>query len=68
MKEGAARVKGRLPPVLVRCPACGLHLYPQASTCPHCKGNLAVLGRKQLKAINKAEEALSNLARIFGRA
>lgn len=63
-----ARVKGRLPPQLVRCPGCGLHLYPQASSCPHCKGNLAVLSRKQLKAIKKAEAALANLSRIFGRA
>ena len=59
-------MKGRLPPQLVRCPGCGLHLYPQASTCPHCKGELAVLGRKQLKAIKKAEAALARLSKVFG--
>lgn len=59
-------MRGRLPPQLVRCPACGLHLYPQAATCPHCKGNLAALGKKQLKAIKKAEAALARLSKVFG--
>lgn len=63
----SARVKGRLPPTLVRCPACGLHLYPQAFTCPHCKGDLATLSRQQLKSIRKAEAALKKLSEIFGR-
>ena len=65
MKEPAARVKGRLPPALVRCPGCSLHIYPLASSCPHCKGDLAALGRKQLKAVKKAEAALSKLSKIF---
>lgn len=62
-----ARVKGRLPPQLVRCPGCGLHLYPQASTCPHCKGNLAVLGRKQRAAIKKAQAAVARLSALLDR-
>ena len=66
--KGSARVKGRLPPTLVRCPGCGLHLYPQARTCPHCRGDLAVLNRAQLKAMKKVETALAQLSKIFDRA
>ena len=67
MKQ-SARVKGRLPPALVRCPGCGQHLYPQALTCPHCKGDLQALSQKQLKAIKKVEGALARLTRILDRA
>ena len=67
MKQ-SARVKGRLPPALVRCPGCGQHLYPQASTCPHCKGDLRALSQKQLKAIKKVEGALAQLSKILERA
>ncbi len=66
MKQ-TARVKGRLPPALVRCPGCGQHLYPQAVTCPHCKGDLSVLSQKQLKAIKKVEGALARLTQILER-
>ena len=62
-----ARIKGRLPPQLVRCPGCGLHLYPQAGVCPHCKGDLAVLGRKQLKAINQARKALARISSLLDK-
>ena len=66
--KATARVKGRLPPTLVRCPGCGLHIFSQARTCVHCKGDLIALGRKQLKAIAKAEAALAKLSKIFDRA
>lgn len=68
MKQQSARVKGRLPPALVRCPGCSQHIYPQALTCPHCKGDLSVLSAKQLKAIKKAEGALLKLTAILNRA
>ena len=60
------RVKGRLPPQLSRCPGCGQHLYPTAASCPHCGGKLAVLRRKQLKALANAESALASLQKLFG--
>jgi hypothetical protein len=61
-----ARVKGRLPPQLVRCPGCGQHLFPTARNCPHCKGNLAAMARKERAAIRKAEKALATLKQLFG--
>lgn len=60
-------VKGRLPPTLPRCPGCGLHLYAQARTCPHCGGSMAVLRRKQLKALQRAQAAVERLQAIFAR-
>ena len=66
--KGTARVKGRLPPALVRCPGCGQHLYPQALTCPHCRGDLTALSKKQLGAIKKVEGALARLSKILERA
>jgi uncharacterized OB-fold protein len=60
-----ARVKGRLPPTLVRCPGCGQHMFPQAKKCPHCGGNFARLSKKQLKTLEKAEAALATLSRLF---
>lgn len=62
----APRVKGRLPPQLTRCPGCNRHIYPQAQTCPLCGGSLAVLKRKQLKAIARAEAALKTLQSLLG--
>ena len=61
-----ARLKGRLPPVLDRCPGCGLHIFQTAKTCPHCKGSLKRLSAKEQKAIAKAEKALATLQRLFG--
>jgi rRNA maturation endonuclease Nob1 len=61
-----ARIKGRLPPRLIRCPGCGQYIYPQGKTCVHCGGQLVVLRRKQLAAIEKAQKALSKLQEIFG--
>ncbi len=64
----SARIKGRLPPQLVRCPGaeCGQYLYPGAKTCPHCGGTLVTLKRKQLAALRKAEKAAETLKRILG--
>ena len=63
-----ARVKGRLPPQLARCPGCGQYIYPTGKTCPHCGGKLAVLRRKQIAAIAKAEKALATLQRLMAEA
>src|SRR5207244_10768931 len=65
-----ARIKGRLPPRLTRCPGpdCGQYLYPSAKTCPHCGGTLVVLRKKQLAAIRKAEKAIATLRRILDSA
>jgi predicted amidophosphoribosyltransferase len=60
------RLKGRLPPRLIRCPGCGQHLFPTAKTCPHCGGALAVLRRRQLRALKQAEAAVARLASLFG--
>ena len=62
-----ARIKGRLPPRLVRCPGpqCGQYMYPGAKTCPHCGGTLMVLRRKQLAALRRAQAAASKLAEIL---
>jgi ribosomal protein L32 len=62
------RIKGRLPPALARCPGCGEYIYPQGKACPHCGGKLAVLRRKQLAAIAKAEKALATLQRLMSEA
>jgi hypothetical protein len=62
-----ARVKGRLPPQLVRCPGCSLHIYPQVKSCPHCGGELRVLHRKQLAALRKAQAAAEKLQKILER-
>ena len=64
MKE--ARLKGRLPPQLTRCPGCGRHIYPQAQACPLCGGQLVVLRNKQLKALTSAHAALASLRSILG--
>ena len=63
-----ARIKGRLPPRLVRCPSaeCGQYMFPGGKKCPHCGGSLVVLRRKQLAAIRKAETALATLHKILG--
>ena len=61
-----ARIKGRLPPELIRCPGCGLHIYPQVKTCPHCKRSLAVLRKKQLQNLARAKKALSTLQKLLG--
>lgn len=63
-----ARIKGRLPPQLTRCPGpeCGQYIYPQGKTCPHCGGKLVVLKRKQLAAIAKAEKAIATLQALLG--
>jgi hypothetical protein len=65
-----ARIKGRLPPRLSRCPGaeCGQYIYPQGKKCPHCGGSLVVLRRKQLAAIAKAEKALAKLRSILDSA
>jgi hypothetical protein len=63
-----ARIKGRLPPRLTRCPGpeCGQYLYPHSKTCPHCGGTLVVLQRKQLAALRKAEQAIAKLQAVLG--
>ena len=61
-----ARIKGRLPPELIRCPGCGLHIYPQVKTCPHCKRSLTVLRKKQLQGLEKARKALATLQKLLG--
>jgi rRNA maturation endonuclease Nob1 len=63
-----ARIKGRLPPQLMRCPGCGQHLYPQAKTCPHCGGELRVLRKRVLKSLAKAQAALERLQRTLEKA
>jgi hypothetical protein len=55
-----------LPPALVRCPGCGLHIYPQAKTCTHCQADLVALGKQQLEALKRAEAALARLSKVFG--
>jgi uncharacterized OB-fold protein len=60
-----ARIKGRLPPQLVRCPRCGQHLYPQAKTCPHCGGELKVLRKKALRSLAKAQAAVQRLQKAL---
>ena len=61
-----ARIKGRLPPRLSRCPRCQQHIFSTAKRCPHCDGELKVLQRKQLNAIKRAEAALATLQRVLG--
>ncbi len=63
-----ARIKGRLPPRLVRCPGgeCGQYIYAGGKTCPHCGGTLVTLRRKQLAALRKAERAAEKLREILG--
>jgi hypothetical protein len=63
-----ARIKGRLPPQLIRCPGseCGQYIYAGGKTCPHCGGKLVMLKRRQLAALKKAEEAAATLRRILG--
>ena len=63
-----ARITGRLPPRLVRCPSheCGQYMYPGGKKCPHCGGSLVVLRRKQLAALKKAEKAIATLQGILG--
>lgn len=63
-----ARIKGRLPVALVRCPGaeCGQFIYPGGKKCPHCGGVLVTLKRKQLAALRKAEKAAETLRRILG--
>jgi hypothetical protein len=63
-----AKIKGRLPPRLIHCPGCRLHIYPQVTTCPHCGGKLTVLRRKQLAAITRAEKALAKIQELLGSA
>lgn len=60
------RMKGRLPPLLVRCPGCGQHLYDSAKTCVHCGGDQATLRKKQLAAFKAAQKAAATLKRLFG--
>ncbi|MBL8955723.1 MAG: hypothetical protein JNK82_33420 [Myxococcaceae bacterium] len=66
-KWSDARLKGRLPPQLVRCPGadCGQYIYPGGKKCPHCGGVLVTLKRKQLGALRKAEAAAATLKRIL---
>ncbi len=66
MTAATVKVKGRLPPQLTRCPGCQRHIYPQAQTCPLCGGKLAVLRRKQLSALAKADAAIATLRRLLG--
>ncbi len=61
----SARLKGRLPPQLMRCPGCGEFLYAHEKKCPHCGGALARLKKKQLAALKKAAEAAATLERLF---
>lgn len=63
-----ARIKGRLPPRLVRCPSaeCGQYMFAGGKKCPHCGGSLVVLRRKQLAALRKAEAAIATLQNILG--
>ena len=58
-------VKGRLPQRLVPCPGCYTHIYPQAKVCPHCKGRISALRKKQLARLEKAAEAVETLKRLF---
>jgi uncharacterized OB-fold protein len=62
-----ARIKGRLPPQLARCPGCGEYVYPEAKTCPHCKGKIATLVKRQRAAIAKAERAIARLQKALGQ-
>lgn len=61
-----ARLKGRLPPVLARCPGCGQYIFANAKKCPHCKGSLKKLSAKEAKAVARAEAALATLQKLFG--
>ena len=61
------QVKGRLPPLLVRCPACGQHLYDTARVCVHCGGDQLKLRKQQMKAFKAAEKAAATLKRLFGK-
>jgi uncharacterized protein with PIN domain len=61
-----ARLKGRLPPALARCPGCGEYIFQSAKKCPHCKGSLKRLSAKEAKAVAKAEAALATLQKLFG--
>lgn len=63
-----ARIKGRLPPQLVRCPGCQQHIYPQSSACPHCGGTLKILKKKQLQALRRAQAAAAKLQKLFDNA
>jgi rRNA maturation endonuclease Nob1 len=63
-----ARIKGRLPPQLVRCPGCHHHIYPQSKACPHCGGVLTVLKKKQLQALRRAQAAAAKLQKLFENA
>jgi hypothetical protein len=61
------QVKGRLPPLLVRCPGCGQHLYDTALTCVHCGADQLELKKQQLKAFKAAQRAAATLKRLFGK-
>ena len=61
------QVKGRLPPLLVRCPGCGQHLYDTAMVCVHCGGDQYALKTQQMKAFKAAEKAAATLKRLFGK-
>ena len=60
-----ARVTGRLPPKLMRCPGCAQFIYPQTSRCPHCGGELKVLRKKALRSLEKAQRALVRLQKLL---
>jgi hypothetical protein len=63
-----ARINGRLPDQLTRCPNCRLHIYLHEERCPHCSADLVTLGHQQLAAIARAREALATLQRLFAGA
>jgi uncharacterized OB-fold protein len=62
-----ARLKGRLPAQLIRCPSCGLHAYPTAQRCPHCKIDMASMMKQRDLSVKKAQKALSVLAALLNK-
>jgi hypothetical protein len=65
-----ARIKGRLPPLLHRCPSCSRHVFKDTSACPHCGADIgAVLARRleALRLFNASAAAFDKLLRKVQR-